>query len=53
VRIHFNPAQVSYQQLLQVFFGVAHDPTALSRLTPRSRHLTARPRRGKGIRAVA
>ena len=31
VRISFNTAQVSYQQLLQVFFSVAHDPTELNR----------------------
>jgi peptide-methionine (S)-S-oxide reductase len=34
VRIRFNPAQVSYQQLLQVFFQVAHDPTQLNRQGP-------------------
>jgi len=34
VRISFNPAQVSYRQLLQVFFGVAHDPTQLNRQGP-------------------
>jgi len=34
VRIRFNPAQVSYQQLLQVFFFVAHDPTQLNRQGP-------------------
>jgi peptide-methionine (S)-S-oxide reductase len=34
VRIRFNPTQVSYQQLLQVFFSVAHDPTQLNRQGP-------------------
>lgn len=34
VRISFNPAQVSYRQLLEVFFGVAHDPTQLNRQGP-------------------
>jgi peptide-methionine (S)-S-oxide reductase len=34
VRIRFNPAHVSYQQLLQVFFSVAHDPTELNRQGP-------------------
>jgi peptide-methionine (S)-S-oxide reductase len=36
VRVHFNPEQVSYQQLLQVFFNVAHDPTELDRQGPDS-----------------
>lgn len=36
VRIRFDPAQVSYQQLLQIFFSVAHDPTQLNRQGPDS-----------------
>ncbi len=34
VRIRFNPAQVSYDQLLQIFFKVAHDPTQYNRQGP-------------------
>jgi peptide-methionine (S)-S-oxide reductase len=34
VRVRFNPEQVSYQTLLQVFFRVAHDPTQLNRQGP-------------------
>lgn len=34
VQIIFNPAEVSYGELLQVFFSVAHDPTTLNRQGP-------------------
>ncbi|MBC7899700.1 MAG: peptide-methionine (S)-S-oxide reductase MsrA [Saprospiraceae bacterium] len=34
VQITFDPAVVSYEQLLEVFFKVAHDPTELNRQGP-------------------
>src|SRR6266852_7201430 len=34
VKITFDPAQLSYSQLLRVFFSVAHDPTELNRQGP-------------------
>ncbi len=34
VEVVFNPAVVSYGQLLRVFFSVAHDPTELNRQGP-------------------
>ncbi|MRX10875.1 peptide-methionine (S)-S-oxide reductase MsrA [Pseudoduganella sp. FT25W] len=36
VRITYDPTQVSYGKLLQVFFSVAHDPTTLNRQGPDS-----------------
>ena len=34
VQIVYDPSQVTYGQLLQVFFSVAHDPTELNRQGP-------------------
>lgn len=36
VRISFDPKQVSYARLLQIFFTVAHDPTQVNRQGPDS-----------------
>jgi peptide-methionine (S)-S-oxide reductase len=36
VRITYDAAQISYGQLLKVFFAVAHDPTQLNRQGPDS-----------------
>jgi peptide-methionine (S)-S-oxide reductase len=34
IRITYDPARVSYGQLLKVYFAVAHDPTQLNRQGP-------------------
>ena len=34
VRVVYDPAQVTYDDLLRVFFSVAHDPTQLNRQGP-------------------
>jgi peptide-methionine (S)-S-oxide reductase len=34
VQITYDPAQISYGKLLQIFFSVAHDPTQLNRQGP-------------------
>ena len=34
VRITYDPAKISYAQLLQIYFAVAHDPTQVNRQGP-------------------
>ena len=36
VQVSYDPRQVSYGQLLQIYFSVAHDPTTLNRQGPDS-----------------
>src|SRR6476646_5102818 len=34
IRISYDPKQISYPQLLQIYFTVAHDPTEVNRQGP-------------------
>jgi len=34
VQVNFDPSQVTFGQILKVFFSVAHDPTELNRQGP-------------------
>lgn len=34
VRITYDPSEISYAQLLQIYFTVAHDPTQVNRQSP-------------------
>ncbi len=34
VRIYYDPARITYNELLHIFFSVAHDPTQLNRQGP-------------------
>src|SRR4029453_16094773 len=34
VQVTFDPRQISYGQILRIFFSVAHDPTELNRQGP-------------------
>jgi peptide-methionine (S)-S-oxide reductase len=36
VRINYDPSRISYAQLLQIYFAVAHDPTQVNRQGPDS-----------------
>jgi peptide-methionine (S)-S-oxide reductase len=57
VQVTFDPSQVSYGKILQIFFSVAHDPTELNRQGPdvgtqyRSTIFPANARQEKAARA--
>ena len=38
VRISYDPSRISYPQLLQIYFTVAHDPTEIDRQGPDTGH---------------
>jgi peptide-methionine (S)-S-oxide reductase len=38
VKITYDPKQISYEQLLQIYFTVAHDPTQVDRQGPDTGH---------------
>jgi methionine-S-sulfoxide reductase len=42
VQIRFDPKEISYGEILQIFFSVVHDPTQLDRQGPDSGPSTAR-----------
>jgi peptide-methionine (S)-S-oxide reductase len=42
VKITYDPSQITYGQLLRVFFSVAHDPTQLNRQGPIQVHSIVR-----------
>ena len=45
IRVTYDPARVTYGQLLKIFFSVAHDPTQRNRQPHHRRHeLAHRPR---------
>ncbi|MBS0578642.1 MAG: peptide-methionine (S)-S-oxide reductase MsrA [Proteobacteria bacterium] len=57
VRIQYDPRQISFAQLLQVYFSVAHDPTELNRQGPdtgtqyRSEVFAQNPQQAEAARA--
>ena len=55
VQVTFDPKQVSYVQLLQIYFSVAHDPTQLNRQYPDvgSQYRSAIFYRDEGQKALA